>query len=50
MLGHKQIFESAIVAGNKFFAADDARIRKVAGPVPESVASAELKFFAALLC
>jgi len=36
------------VAGNKFFAADDARIRKIAGSVPEPIASAEFKLFAAL--
>jgi len=36
MLGHKQVFESAIVAGNKLFAADDTRIRKIAGTVPDA--------------
>jgi hypothetical protein len=49
MLGYKQIFESAIVAGNKFFAADDARIRKIARTVPETIASAKFKAFFALL-
>ena len=37
------------MAGNKLFAADDTRIRKIAGTVPETIASAEFKFFAALL-
>ena len=37
---HKNLFESAIVAGNKLFAADDARIRKIAFAVPQTVASA----------
>ncbi len=37
------------MAGNKFFAADDARIRKITRTVPETIASAEFKLFFALL-
>ena len=37
------------MAGNKFFAADDARIRKLAGSVPEPIASAEFKVSVTLL-
>jgi hypothetical protein len=37
------------VAGYKFFAADDARIRKIARTVPETIASAEFKVPVTLL-
>ena len=37
------------MAGNKFFAADDARIRKIARTVPETIASAEFKVSVTLL-
>ena len=49
IFGHKQVLESAIVAGNKFLAADDARICKIAGAVPEPVTATEFNPFAELL-
>jgi hypothetical protein len=49
IFGHKQVFESAIVAGNKILAADDARICKIASRTSETIAADEFNPFAELL-
>jgi hypothetical protein len=38
-----------VITGNRLFAADDARIRKIARAAPEPVAAVEFKAFLALL-
>ena len=43
------MFESLVILSHKFLRADDARIRKIARTISESIASTEFKIFAALL-
>ncbi len=48
-LGHKQVFKPLIIHRNKFFGADNPRIRKIPGTIPEPVYPADLKILFALI-
>ena len=39
------MFKSLIIIGNKFFGADNSRIRKIASAVPEPTGPADFKIF-----